>query len=244
MKRLMHATVICLGFLFLIFAVPQRRAQGDWIKFKHGAKKQCVVKEEDQEFVSFLTSYGEMKMPKSRIESIERETEEINESLKEQWTQKPKRHENPEEETQKPLPQKPKPLQTYRIEIKQRRRMLGARASGLDSEVLHASFAIEDKGIADEDHLFSVSVTSFKSTPTDISAADFTAVLENGMKITSHSLPDHPDLKARLVENQSTSGSVAFPTTEKLAKLLYKSELADFELDLSSGEFIVKEGPF
>jgi hypothetical protein len=240
----MHGMVICLGFLLLAF--PQRQAQGDWIKFKHGAKKQCVIREDDQNFVSFLTSYGEMKMPKSRIESIEREAEDVNASLEEQWTQKPKRRENQEEEetTQTTVAQKPKTLKTYRIEIKQRRRMLGARASGLTSEVLHAAFTIDDKGTVEGNHLFSVSVTSYKSTPSEISAADFTAVLEIGMKIKPHTIKDQADLKARLFENQSASGSVAFPTSAKLAKLLYKSELADFELDLETGEFVVNKGPF
>ena len=215
----------------------------DLIKFKHGAKKQCVILDDDGKWVSFLTSYGEMKMPKSRIEEIEKESEEVNDALRKKWNQKSKQvSEDESKEAEEPTAEKPETDRSYTIEIKKRRVMLGARASGLSSEEPVALFIIEDKGMVEGSRLFHIFVTSYKAVTVDIAPPDFHVIAANSARIDPRPLEGYDDLDARLPRGKTASGYVCFPSNAKFEKLVHKSDLAEFELDLGSGEFAVNEG--
>jgi len=78
--------VLCCATL--VSALAPGRADGDTIRFTHGGARKCVIIEETEESVRFLNSMGTVSMPRSRIESIERESEEANAKLREKWEQK------------------------------------------------------------------------------------------------------------------------------------------------------------
>ncbi|RJP21343.1 MAG: hypothetical protein C4520_10030 [Candidatus Abyssobacteria bacterium SURF_5] len=233
--------IIVVVSVSVCFALMPQKAAGDLIKFRHGAKKQCVVLEETEDWVVFLTAYGEMKMPMSRIESIERESEETNKSLKEQWNRQPKTQKEEPEKQETVKEEKPQVKRTYKVEAKRRRVMVGARSSGLSSKELESSFTIKDMGMVQGSRLFHVSVMSYKNASIRISPPDFYAFSVNNMRINPHPLDGYPDLDAKVSFNQSASGHISFPTAVKIEKLVHKSELAEFELNLETGEAVAKE---
>jgi hypothetical protein len=169
----------------------------------------------------------------------------VNRSLKEQWRQEqPRAHEEePPVVTEEPA-KAPAPVRKYTVDINRRRIMLGGRNPELTSSEPVASFVIKDLGIVQGNRLFHVSVISYKTVPIQLTPASFHALSSNGLRNDPRPLKDYPDLKGKLVESQSTSGHVSFPTDAKLEKLVHKSELAEFELDLETGDFVVKDGPF
>lgn len=242
MQPVRRLFVCCLSSLCLLGVSD--RANGDFIKFKRGAKKQCVVIEEDETWVTFLTPMGEMKMPCSRVESIEREPEEVNEALMAEWADKNTARSEGQNEEEENEEEQPRVRRTYKIEIRKRRVMLGARTAGIKDAQLVASFKVTDLGTIEGSHLFHVTVTSFRSIRTDVSPPDFHALTKDGMRINPHPLKGYEDLKASLALNETASGHVAFPTTQELGKLVFSSALAEFELDLETGDYDVKGGFF
>jgi hypothetical protein len=218
-------------------------ANGDLVKFKHGAKKKCVVLEEDDDWVSLLTPMGEIKMPKGRIESIERESDEVNNALKQEWAQSNKMPKK-ESEQLKPVEKKVQVTRTYKVEVKRRRIMVGARDPELKSEVLVATFLIKDLGVVKGSRLFNISVTSYKSTPCEISPPDFYVLAKGDQRVNPHPLEGYADLNAKLGENESASGHIAFPTEAKLQTMVFRSDLANFDLNLETGEPVIKDEIF
>jgi hypothetical protein len=243
MKTLIHLPVFYAVLVCSIWV--EQTAGADVIIFTHGATKKCVILKEDDKWVTYLTSFGEIKTPRARIKSIERESEEVNRSLKEQWRQEQPRalEEQAPAVTEEPA-KAPVAARKYTIDVKRRRIMLGGRNPELTSNESVASFVIKDLGMVEGNRLFHVSVISYKTVPIQLTPAAFHALSANGLRNDPRPLKDYPDLKARLSQNQSASGHVSFPTDAELQKLVHKSELAEFELDLETGEFVVKEGPF
>ncbi len=220
-------------------------ANGDIIKFKRGAKKKCVVVEEDEGWVSFLTSMGVVKMPRGRIESIERESEETNDALRKEWEEENKRtpSEKPKEEP-KPAEKEPKLLRTYKVDIRKRRIMLGGRASGIRDSQPVAFFKVEDMGMVEGSRLFRVGVTCYLSARHNIRPADFYALTENDMRVDPRPLKGYDDLNATLSRNETASGHVAFPTKLELKTMIVRSDIASFQLNLETGGFVTESGPF
>jgi len=77
--------VLMYCVVLLVSASAHMRAEADTIKFTYGAKKKCVIIEEDEKWVTFLSPYGEVKVSRGQIESIKRESDEVNEAFREQW---------------------------------------------------------------------------------------------------------------------------------------------------------------
>lgn len=234
--------LLCCGMLALML-VPGR-VDGDMIKFKRGGVQKCVVIEETEESVRFLTSMGTASMPRSRIESIEHESEEVNNKLKEKWEQKKKRS-RVEQPKPKPAKKKEAPvLRTYNIELTRRRIALGGRATGVAGEQQVATFVIKDLGMIKGKRLFKVDVTSHRSGARTISDADFHAFLRNDMRMDSETLEGFDRLDATLRIYETASGHLAFPTDAKLETLALNSQVADFDLNLETGEYTTRDGPF
>jgi len=236
--------VLCCATL--VSALAPGRADGDTIRFTHGGARKCVIIEETEESVRFLNSMGTVSMPRSRIESIERESEEANAKLREKWEQKKKKARVKKPEPA-PEPAKKKELpvrRTYNIEITRRRIMLGGRATGTGSDQQVASFVIKDMGMVKGSRLFDVKVTSHKSGANSISQADFHALLRNDFRIDPEPLEGHAELDARLNAYETASGCVAFSTDANLETLVLRSQIANFKLDLETGKFTTRSGPF
>ncbi len=216
----------------------------DMIKFKYGAQKKCVIIKQDDKWVTFLTQLGEMKMPLSRIESIERDSDEVNAALKEEWQQskaKPKENEEKPAEPEK----KPQAKRTYNVEVRKRRIALGIRgADNVGTADAVASFYIKDMGMVEGNRLFHVSVTSYRAGFSDISPANFYVLSTNGARFDPHPLKGYADLKASLGKTQTSSGHVAFPTDAELERMIVKSDLGNFDLNLETGDFVIKDGIF
>lgn len=241
MKNTTALTALLVILSFLVCGPSP--ANGDVIKFIRGAKKKCVVVEENDQWVSFLTPMGEVKMPRSRIESIERESDEVNKALKEQWAQSAANatKKQPAEEP-KSVEKKVQVTRTYNVDIKRRRIMVGGRSPELKSEEPVASFVIKDLGMVGGSHLFNLSVTSYKGTPSEISPKEFHALTANGIRVNPRPLEGYADLNAKLGPNQAASGHLAFPTDAKLQTMVFRSDLANFDLNLETGEPVFKDG--
>lgn len=235
----MFSAVLCLA------AWTPPPANGDIIKFKRGAKKKCVVVEETEEWVSFLTSMGVVKMPRARIVTIERESDEVNEALREEWEQDNKRtpREKPKEKPET-AEKEPKLLRTYKVDIRKRRIMLGGRASGVREAQPVAFFKIEDMGMVEGSRLFRVGVTSYLSARHSIRPPDFYVLSENGMRSDPRPLEGYDDLHATLNRNETAQGYVAFPTKAELKTMVVRSDIASFQLNLETGGFVTEGGPF
>jgi hypothetical protein len=246
--------------VFLLPCIPYEAA-GDIIKFKRGTQKKCVIVEESEDSVRFLTPMGMMGMPRSMIESIKRESEEINDALEEQWSHEKKKPEKEPEAEPQPEEEKPQPSRTYTVDIKMRAVALGRRSAGLTTEEMRAValgrrsagltteepealLVIKDFGMVEGRRLFQISVTSFKSTSSSISAPDFHVLLTNDARVDPRPLEGYAELDATVLPKQTASGYVAFPTAAKLHKMVVKSDLTEFELDLETGKFTTRRGPF
>ncbi|UCD56837.1 MAG: hypothetical protein JSV16_13585 [Candidatus Hydrogenedentota bacterium] len=132
MRAMRMAAMVCVG-AFLSMCT-QTAADGDIINFKRGLKKKYVIIEESEESVSFLTSMGPVSMPRSRIESIERESEEINEALRKKWKRiDRKTPEKKDEAAEEPAVEKPRVRRTYNVNVTRRRKGLGMRMSELEA---------------------------------------------------------------------------------------------------------------
>ena len=185
-------------------------------------------------------------MPRARIESIELESDEKNEALKREWKKKKTRSrvKKPEPEPTPKKPKKTKSLRTYEVNITKRRIVLGASAAGVQDGQPVASYIIEDLGVIEGSRLFRVKVISYKGGTHHVSSSDFHTYLRNGARVDPRSLEGFNDLDAKLFDQGQKSGHVAFPTDTELEKLVVRSSLADFELDLVTGGFTTRRGPF
>ena len=143
-----------------------------------------------------------------------------------------------------PVEKGPQVCRTYNVDIKTRAIALGRRSAGLTTEEQVATFLIKDFGAVEGSRLFHVEVTSHKSTPSSICRSDFCVILENDLSLNPKPLKDYDDLDATLNPRETAAGYVAFPTDAKLQTMVVRSNLADFELDLETGDFTAKRGPF
>ncbi|MBI5114932.1 hypothetical protein HZA56_00500 [Candidatus Poribacteria bacterium] len=212
-------------------------AVGDIIKFTRGARKQCVVIEQTEKSVRFLTSMGEIEMPLAKIESIERESDEVNAALKKEWAgRKTKAPKEPEVKPE-PVDEKPKILRTYNIDITKRRISLGGKGGVGEAQPM-VSFVVQDYGMVEGSRLFNISVTSYKSTSADLSPANFHALLTNGARVDPKPLEGYDALDKRVGLNQTVTGYLAFSTDADIKTIVLRSDLTDFDLNLETGEFI------
>jgi len=200
--------------------------------------------EETEGWVSFRTSMGLAKMPRARIESIERESEEVNKELLNQWKRDKSRPPEVKPEPEESEEEKPEVRRTYSVEIRKRRIALGGTSSGVSQAQPIASFTIEDLGMVEGIRLFHVQATSYMSSMRTIKARDFYVLSTNEMRVDPEALEGYPDLDVRLGTNQAGKGHVGFPTNAPLKTMIVRSELADFELDLETGDFATKHGFF
>ena len=236
--------ILCCATLALMFAPGG--AVGDMIKFKRGGVQKCVIVEETEDSVRFLNSMGTVSTPLSRIESIVRESEEINNKLKEKWEKK-KRRVRVEKPKPSPEPAKKEEapvLRAYNVELTKRRISLGGRAAGIDGTQLVAAFIIKDLGMIEGKRLFLVTATSHRSGAHNITCTDFHALLKNGLRIDSETPESYDELDAALFAHETATGHVAFGAGAKLETLVLKSQVGKFELDLATGKFTSREGPF
>lgn len=237
------ATILCIVLTFA--SVGADNAFGDVIRFKKGGAQRCVILKETEEEVQFLSSMGEAKMPMKRIESIERESDDVNAALKEKWNKKKTRAPEPKPVEPKPAkPEKPQPLRTYENQITKRTIALGGRKSEVEGGQPVADFVIDDLGEIEGDHVFEVKVISYRSGSRRITSGDFHVTLRNGYRVDTKPLEGYPGLDLMLKAYGKGSGYLTFPTTGILETLVLRSSIADFDLDLETGHFSVKRGPF
>ena len=138
----------------------------------------------------------------------------------------------------------PEVQRTYNVEITKLRIMFGGYVSSMASEQPAASFVIKDLGVVNGSRLFHVRVTSHRSGARFISQSSFHCFLRNGLRIDSRPLAGHAGLKARLTMGETAAGHVAFPVDAKLTNMVMRSEVASFDLNLATGQFTTKGGPF
>jgi hypothetical protein len=122
--------------------------------------------------------------------------------------------------------------------------LLGGRGLDLGGGDQVADFVIKDLGTVNGSRLFSVDVTSYKSAAHRIHGPSFHALSNNGLRFDPKPLKDYPELDATLTSHVPGSGYLAFPNAGKLEKLVLKSSLTDFVLDLETGKYSTKRGPF
>lgn len=245
MRAKLIAALICFAASTLIGASGDARA--DVIKFKKGGAEQCVVVKEMEDSICFLSSMGVVTMRRDKIESIEYESDEVNAALEKKWEKEKKQKTSRKKEpaVAKPAePQKPKVLRTYDVNITIRRIALGTRKAGVKDGQQVATFYVEDFGEVKGNRLFKIDVTSYRSGTHRISAGNFHSLLPNGLRIDPEPLEGYPELDAHMNAYDLRSGYVAFPTNAKLEDLIVRSSLADFDLDLESGQFSIRRGPF
>jgi hypothetical protein len=188
---------------------------------------------------------GEAKMSMERISSIERESDDINNTLTAKWKKKKKRSPAPKPAALKPAEAKqPVSLRTYKTEITRRTIALGGKKSGVEGGQPLADFVIEDLGKIKGSRVFEVKVISYRSGNRRITSADFHAALRNGYRVDPKPLDGYPAIDAKLNAYDKGSGYVAFPTTGILEALVVRSSIADFDLNLETGSFAIKRGPF
>ena len=244
--RTARATVF-LCFMLLFPGLIASNAFGDWIKFKKGGAQRCVIIEETEDLVRFLSSMGEAKMPMERIGSIERESEDVNETLKAKWDKKKKRAPAPKPKPVERKPAKPKgpqSLRTYKKEMTKRTIALGGKKSGIEEGQSVASFLIDDLGEIKGSRVFEVKIISYRSGMRRITSGDFHALFRNGYRIDPKNLEGFPALDAKLNAYDKGSGYVTFPASGQLETLVVRSSLVDFDLNLETGHFAIKRGPF
>jgi hypothetical protein len=243
MRTTKAVVFLCGMLLFPCFTADS--AYGDWIRLKKGGAQRCVVLEETEDGVRFLSSMGEAKLPMEKIESITSETEEVNESLKEEWGKKKRRAPKPEPATPKPTkPKGPQSLRTYSQEITKRTIALGGKKSGIEGGQLLAKFVIEDMGDLKGSRVFEVKIISYRSGTHRVAAGNFHATLRNGYRIDPKAIEEYPALDVTLGVHDKGSGYVTFPASGQLETLVFRSSLADFDLNLETGRFAIKRGPF
>ena len=244
MRASRAAAVICISFSILACAASG--AAGDVIRFKKGGAQKCVVIEETEESVEYLSSMGVIKTPMERIGSIERETDDVNAALEEKWGKKKAELSAPKPKTPKPRPaksEKPAPLRTYTINITKRRIALGG-AVGVQGGWPVSTFVIKDLGSVKGNRVLEVEVTSFRTGVRAISTSDFHALLRNGLRIDPKPFDGYPSLRANLKIDEKASGHVSFPINAKLETLIVRSSAGNFDLDFETGAFSIKGGPF
>lgn len=233
MKRLL----MLLGTGVFFMSWFSTGAVGDMIKFTRGARKQCVVLEETEKSVRFLTSMGEIEMPLAKIESIERESDEVNEALKKEWAgRKTKAPKEPEVKPE-PVDEKPKIRRTYNIDITKRRISLGGKGGVGEAQPI-VSFVVHDYGMVEGSRLFNISVTSYKSTSAALAPANFHALLTNGARVDPKPLEGFDALDTGVGLNQTVTGYLAFSTDAEIKTVVLRSDLTDFDLNLETGEFV------
>ncbi|UCD56838.1 MAG: hypothetical protein JSV16_13590 [Candidatus Hydrogenedentota bacterium] len=92
--------------------------------------------------------------------------------------------------------------------------------------------------------LFHITVTSYKSASYEISPPNFYVLSSNGVRSNPRPHEGYRELKATLGLKETASGHVSFPTSTELKTMVIRSDLADFELDLETGEFDAEPGLF
>lgn len=244
MRAIRIVLMLCCLVSSLVFF--SRQGGTDIITFKKGGKQRCVIVEEDDDAVHFVTRMGKCRMRRSRIEAIEYESEEVNADLREKW--KRKKTETPEDQPEpaekSPKKKGPQPLRTYTVEPTKLSISVAGHATGINSAQRVATFLIEDLGVVKGNRLFRVKVTSYRSGVRTVSLRDFYTVSSHGMRVNAKSLKGYPILRASLGLGKTASGHVAFPADSKLKWIFVKSDLAQFKLNLETGEFASMRGPF
>jgi len=243
MRTVTGATILCI--LLSLSSFEADKALADVIRFKKGGAQRCVILEETEDEVRFLSSMGEAKMPVERIESITRESDDVNETLTAKWDKKKTRA--PESEPAEPepaKPEKPKSLRTYLTQITKRTIALGGKSSGVQGGQPVADFMVDDLGEIKGNRVFEVKIVSYRSGSRRITSGDFHVTLQNGYRIDAKPLEGYPALNLTLKAYDNGSGYLTFPTSGKLETLVLRSSIADFDLDLETGHFAVKRGPF
>lgn len=247
MRGIVRGTALCATILFIAFHSTEARA--DIIKFKKGGKKKCVIEEETETSVRFLTQMGPVTMPLERIDSIERESDEVNKALKDGWEKKTTRSpvvrprkkakEQPDEILQAEA-EKPKAERVYDIKITKRKITPTGTGSGYPS----ATFRIEDFGDVKGGRLFRVTVINYRTPARTISSTEFYALMSNGMRLDPRPIEGYPRLDARVDYRKTASGYLTFPGGARLRKLVMRGQIADFELDLDTGRFVTRGSVF
>jgi hypothetical protein len=244
------ATVCGLGVSVLFFS---DRTGADVITFKKGGRQRCVIVKETEDKVHFISRVGTCETPRARIEKIQYESDEKNAALKEKWTQRKEQAtaeqsrrepKNPQAAGEQKDTRKPKPHRTYTVEPTKFAISIGGRATGIRSAQRTATFVIDDLGMVEGNRVFHVAVTSYRSGGRTISMEDFHALTSRGMRVDPRPLKGYPILRASLQFKKTVSGHVAFPTEDELKWLFVQSDIAEFKLDLASGEFESQRGPF
>jgi hypothetical protein len=245
MRATRIVAVLCLGAFALSFMAGETR--GDVIRLKKGGAQKCVIVKETEESVCYQNSMGTVTMRTEKIASIERESDETNSALKNKWNKKKSRRPSAKPKAVAVKPKKPKkkqPNRTYKFEVTIRRIMLGGRDSAMAGGELVAEFVIGDLGEVKGNRLFEIKITSHKNGTHRVRGPSFRAYLHNGLRIDPMPLDGYPELDDNLKMFELGSGYVAFPVAGKLEKLVFRSSLTDFDLDLESGALTVKRGPF
>jgi hypothetical protein len=235
-----------LCIFFSVLACAWGDSTADYIRFKKGGAQQCVIIEESEESVEFLSPMGVVKMSMEKIGSIERQPDDVNAALKEKWSKKNRRPPTSKSRRKpKPMnPQAPKSLRTYHTEIARRTIALGGKTSAAGGGQQVADFVIDDMGSVKGNRLFEVSVTSHRIGSRRITSGSFHVLYRNGLRIDPKSLKGFAPLDATLNQGDKATGYVAFPTNGVLETLVVRSDIADFDLDLETGNFSIKRGPF
>jgi len=244
--------MLCCPVFSLVFFLGQ--GETDIIKFKKGGKQRCVIIEETEDSVHFMSRTGTCTMPRSRIGAIEYESEEANAALEESWKEKKRKapeedsEEAPEEQSEpsreRPEEARRKSHRTYTVEPAKLSISIGGRATGIRSAQRMATFVIKDLGMVKGSKLFHVTVTSYRSGGRMISSGDFHALTSRGMRIDPRPLKGYSTLRANLGFRKTASGHVAFPTDEELKWMVVRSDVAEFKLNLETGDFASQRGPF
>ena len=243
MRATRIAVLFCLGIFALLWGAED--ARGDVIRLKKGGAQKCVIIKETEDSVTYLNSMGTVTMRMEKISSIERESDEVNAALKNKWKEKKtRRPPKPKRVDAKPKKPEKKVNRTYAFEVTVRRIALGGKASAMAGGQLVAEFVIEDLGEIKGSRVFDVKVISHKNGTHRIYGPSFHAFLHNGLRIDPKPLDGYPELNANLKMLDSGSGYLAFPVTGRLESLFLRSSLIDLNLDLESGAFTIKRGPF
>jgi len=247
MRGILRGMALCVAILFIAFNLTEVRA--DIIKFKKGGKKKCVIEEETETSVRFLTQMGPVTTPLERIDSIERESDEVNKAIKDEWEKKAtkssvvrprKKAKKQPDEVPQAKTEEPEAERVYDIKITKRKVTPTAVGSGYPA----ATFRIEDFGEVKGGRLFRVIVINYRTTARSISSTEFYALMSNGMRLDPRPIKGYPLLDARVGYRKTGSGYLAFPGRARLRKLVMRGQIADFELDLDTGGFVTRGGVF
>lgn len=92
--------------------------------------------------------------------------------------------------------------------------------------------------------MFRVGLTSYLSSSRSIAPPDFFVLSEKDMRFDPQPLKGYNDLHATLNRNETAVGHVAFPTKAELKTMVVRSDIASFQLNLETGDFVTEGGSF